>query len=162
METLQTKSESWGERKGILAGAAAEVMFAVLPLLVVAMVLLHKEHSTALLASPEWSFGAAILFGQSVVKFMTSLARGGKAHNRVANGPVAFVAAGVIVFGLVPSLMALNMTLQASEEKVDPARWVKIFQITDFWVAALTYLLLSVLGETLSRDQGAGESLSRR
>src|SRR3712207_7620614 len=82
METLQTKSESWGERKGIPAGAAAEVMFAVLPLLVVAMVLLHKEHSTALLASPEWSFGAAILFGQSVVKFMTSLARGGKAHNR--------------------------------------------------------------------------------
>ena len=147
------KSEKWSERKGILAGAAAEVWFAVLPLLVVAMVLLHKDHSTALLASPEWSFGASILFGQSIVKFMTGLVRGRATRAEVANGPVAFVVASVIVFGLVPSLLALNMTLQAAEDKHDPASWLKIFQIILFFASALTYMLLSTVGETLSRDE---------
>lgn len=155
MESLR-KSESskaWGERKRILAGAAAEVLFALLPLVFVAMVLLHKDHSTALLASPEWSFGAAILFGQAVVKFMTGLVRRGASQSYVSNGPVALIVTTVIVLGLGPSLFTLTMILQAAEERADPGHWLKVLQITLFFGAVVAYMLLSTVGESLSNDE---------
>lgn len=137
------------ERGRILSGLAAEVAFAVLPLLVVLVVLAHAEHSTRLFMSPEWSFGAAILFGQSLVKFVSGLARGGKA----ATGPVALVLALLIVFGLVPSLLVLHMTLQTTEAKGDPSRWLQFFQVFLFCGGAAMYMLLGTVGEMWNKSQ---------
>jgi hypothetical protein len=128
---------------------AAEVAFAVLPLLVVLMVLVHARHSTHLFASPEWSFGAAILFGQSLVKFISGLARGGHA----ATGPVALIVALLVVFGLVPSLIVLTMTLQSSELGGNPAAWLQICQVAMFIGGAAMYLLLGTIGETWRERQ---------
>lgn len=61
------------ERSRIFAGLAAEVSFAILPLLVVLMVLTYLQHASTFFASPEWSFGASILFGQTLVKFVSNL-----------------------------------------------------------------------------------------
>lgn len=135
------------ERGRILSGLAAEVAFAVLPLLVVLMVLAHTGHSRHFFMSAEWSFGAAILAGQSLMKFVSGLARGGKA----AKGPVALVLALVIVFGLAPSLLVLYMTLETIETKVDPSRWLQFFQVILFSGAAAMYLLLGTIGELWSR-----------
>ena len=137
------------ERKRILAGLAAEVAFAVLPLLVVSMVLIHTEHSTRMFAAPEWSFGAAVLFGQTLVKFMSGLARGGAA----ATGPVALIVALLVVFGLVPSLFTLIMTLQAVETRTDPARWLQFFQVILFCVASIMYMLLGTIGEAWNKSK---------
>jgi hypothetical protein len=131
-------------RNRILSGLAAEVAFAVLPLLVVLMVLVHARHSAHLFASSEWSFGAAILFGQSLVKFISGLARGGEA----ATGPVALIVALLVVFGLVPSLIVLTMTLQSTVVHLTPATWLQICQVLLFTGGAVMYLLLGVIGET--------------
>ena len=137
------------ERGRVLSGLAAEVAFAVLPLFVVLMVLAHADHSRHLFMSPEWSFGAAILSGQSLMKFVSGLARGGKA----AKGPVALVLALVIVFGLVPSLLVLYITLQTREANADPSRWLQFFQVVLFGGAAAMYLLLGTIGETWTRQE---------
>jgi hypothetical protein len=131
------------KRGRILSGLAAEVSFAILPLLIVLMVLMYTQHSRHLFASPEWSFGAAILFGQAIVKFVAGLARAGAA----APGPVTLVMTLVVVFGLVPSLLVLTMTLHSSEVGNALARWVQICQVILFCGAALMYMLLGTIGE---------------
>jgi len=136
------------ERARVLSGLAAEVAFAVLPLLVVLIVLAHADHPRKFFMSAEWSFGAAILSGQSLVKFVSGLARGGKA----ARGPVALVLAVVIVFGLVPSLLVLYMTLETIETQIDPSRWLQTFQVVLFCGAAVMYLLLGTIGELWTRE----------
>jgi len=141
------------ERTGILSGLAAEVAFAVLPLLVVLMVVVYKRQSSHLFASPEWSFGAAILFGQSLVKFVSGLARGGKA----ATGPVALLVSLLVVFGLVPSLVVLSMTLlswEGEEAKRDPAGWLQVCQVIFFAGSAIMYLLLGFIGEAWGKRFG--------
>lgn len=137
------------ERGRVVSGLAAEVAFAVLPLLVVLMVLAHADHSRRIFMSPEWSFGAAILFGQSLMKFVSGLARGGKA----AKGPVALVLALLIVFGLVPSLLVLYITLQTTEAKLDPSRWLQFFQVVLFSGGVAMYLLLGTVGELWTREE---------
>ncbi len=141
--------KSLSERGQIISGLVAEVTFTVLPLFVVLIVLFHAEHSYRLFASPEWSFGAAILFGQALVKFMSGLARGGAA----ATGPVALVITLLIVFGLAPSLLILYMTLQASEEPTFPSRWLQFWQVMSFCSSVAMYLLLGTIGETWSKSQ---------
>lgn len=146
---LKKENETEFERKRVIAGLGAEVLFAVLPLLVVLMVLVHAEHSTNMFASPEWSFGAAILFGQALMKFVSGLARGGDAEK----GPVRLIVALLVVFGLVPSLLVLNMTLQAVETHANPGRWLQIFQVVLFCGGAAMYILLGTVGETWDKPK---------
>lgn len=127
-----------------IPGLAAEVAFAVLPLLVVFLVRFHGDHSSKVFAAPEWAFGAAILFGQALVKLVSGLARGGAA----AAGPVALAVALVVVFGLVPSLFVLNKTLEAAETCVDVARWLRIAGVGMFVTACGVYLALGAVGES--------------
>jgi hypothetical protein len=130
-------------RSHILSGLGAEVAFAVLPLLVVLMVLVYTTRPCEFLSSPEWSFGAAILFGQGLVKFVAGLARIGAA----APGPVALVVTLVVLLGLVPSLLVLTMTLNSAETKDHVESWLRISQVALFLLSAPTYLLLGTLGE---------------
>ena len=142
-------------RAHVASGLAGEVAFAVLPLLAVLMVLLYTDHSRRIFSSPEWTFGAAILFGQAVVKFVAGLARAGAA----APGPVALVDALLVVFGLVPSLLVLTMTLHSSELGKDPSRWLQASQVVLFCGAAVMYMILGTIGEEWS---GGGPTHSQR
>lgn len=131
------------ERNRIFAALAAEVSFAVLPLLVVVMVFIHVGHGHHMFASPEWSFGAAILFGQTLVKFVSNLAKGGAA----AKGPVALIVALIVVFGLVPSLFILDWSLQSFEEGNQLRHLVQASQVLFFCAAAIIYMLLGTIAE---------------
>lgn len=132
------------ERSRIFAGLAAEVSFAILPLLVVLMVLVYLQHASRFFASPEWSFGASILFGQTLVKFVSNLAKGGEA----ARGPVALVVALLVVFGLVPSLFLLNWSVQATESPVPPRAWLQVGQVVLFFGASAVYMVFGTISET--------------
>jgi hypothetical protein len=135
------------ERKRIIIGLAAEVLFAVLPLVVVFMVVMHAGHGEKFFSSPEWSFGASILFGQTLVKFITGFSRGGA----TAADPIGFTVALLVVFGLVPSLFVLTMTLQYTEVGKDPALWLRIAQLVLFALSAIVYMLLGTVSEEWHR-----------
>lgn len=135
------------KRSRIFAGLAAEIVFTILPLLVVLMVLLHAHRATHFFGAPEWAFGAAILFGQTLVKFVSGLARGGSA----ATGPVALLVALLVVFGLVPSLFVLYITLEMLVAQHEPGRWLQISQVVLFLGAVAMYLVLGTVGETWSK-----------
>ena len=130
------------ERGRIVSGLAAEVAFAVLPLLVVLLVKVVQQSSppSEFFSSAEWSFGSAILFGQCLVKFTSGIGRGGSA----SPGPMALLISLVLVFGLVPSLVLLDMALQS--EKVAHF-WLGAFQVILFSLAAGAYMVLGLVGE---------------
>lgn len=144
------------EYRAMLAGLLAEIVFAALPLLVVSAVMAELREPTRLFASPEWSFAAAILFGQSIVRFMTGFAHGGRAKP----GPVALAVSLVIVLGLTPSLMVLSAILRAEAAPGHgvPGGWIVGFQVLFFAASVATYLLLSSVGEAWRlREERAGK-----
>jgi hypothetical protein len=116
----------------------AEFLFVLLPLLVLAIVDLSNGKSyDEVLASPEWSFGAAILFGQTIFKLVAGTLRA------KAGGwePIALTVALLIVLGLVPSLIVLAEVLTKS-----PAgRGLVIFQISMFLFGAIFFLVLGCI-----------------
>jgi hypothetical protein len=133
------------QRRRVFAGLVAEITFATLPLLVVFIVLLRYDRGGHIASSPEWAFGAAILFGQALVKFMTGLAHGGKA----AYGPMSLAAALIIVLGLAPSLLVLTLVLLDLEAAPgqEPARPLPAAQVALFLLSAATYFVFGAVGE---------------
>jgi hypothetical protein len=138
-------------RRRTIAGLFAEVSFAALPLLIVLMVLLNYRHGDHIVWSPEWSFGAAILFGQALVKFMTGMAHGGHA----AHGPVALAITLIIVLGLAPSLLVLTLILMdlEADPRRQPADWLSVLQVVLFLCAAATYLVFGAIGELWRHEE---------
>ena len=158
----------------IISGLGAEVSFTILPLLVVGIVLIHQGPFLGLFASPEWSFGAAILFGQALVKFVSGFSQTG----RVPVGSFALVVALLIVFGLVPALVVNAMTVMATEpatkssesraagqatadtlhplttqsslKREGPTPGLQISQVLLFGAGVLVYVLLGTVAEEAS------------
>ena len=104
-----------------LCSAGAEALFIGLPILVLFIVLHYKQLDSELLASPEWSFAAAVLFGLGLVKLVGSIASTGGGHGE----RIGFLCALLLVLGLVPSLIVLALVLLADS----PSAWLTWLQI---------------------------------
>ena len=144
------------EYRAMAPGLLAEVVFAVLPLLVVSVVMAELHKPGRIVSSPEWSFAAAILFGQSIVRFMTGFAHGGRAKP----GPVALAVSLIIVLGLTPSLMVLSAILRAEAAGMGhdgPEGWIAWIQILFFAASAVTYLGLSAIGEAWRKREKSAD-----
>jgi len=133
-------------RNRILAGLGSELAFAILPIIIVWFALVWIGHGSDIMRAAEWSFGASVLFGQSLVRFASGLAPRGHA----AAGPVALAIAGIIVGGLAPSLIVLFMMLQMQHADATPPTWLVVSQATLFVLSAAVFLILGVVGATLS------------
>ena len=129
-------------RNQAMAGVASELLFAGLPLVGVFLVFVYLGRPERWAHSAEWAFGAAILFGQTVVKFTSGVSRGG-----AAAAPVALATTLLIVAGLAPSLLVLTMVLLASESQHEPEVWLRRAQVGLFVVASCCYFVLGTIGE---------------
>jgi len=135
----------------IAPGLIAEIVFAMLPLLVIFLVLLQFHKAPDLWSSPEWSFAAAILFGQSIVRFMSGFAHGGHARP----GPVSLAIALIIVLGLTPSLLVLSgiLTAEIGGKGEAPAPWLVGGQVVLFVSSVLTYLIFGAISEAWRQQE---------
>ena len=88
----------------------AEFLFILLPFIVSGIIFSHKGNYSKLFEMHEWSLAAAVLIGQSLIKFIS-----GMLANRVTYTVhwerVAFAIAFLIVAGLAPSLIILSLVL---------------------------------------------------
>lgn len=130
------------DKEGIIAALIAEVVFATLPLLLIIMIFLHAGRSTEVFASPEWSFGSAVLFGQTLAKLVSGLAKSG--HTRP--GAAALVTSLLIVFGLAPALIINAIMLQLKPQDLSNF-WLEAIQVADFAAAAFVYVVIGGVAE---------------
>jgi hypothetical protein len=126
-----------------LPALIAEFLFVLLPLLVVAIVHLSEEEPAKILVTPEWAFGASVLFGLTVVKFVMGFA----AREHIFNWQmVGLFTAALLVFGLVPSLIVLSSVLRHS----DASYWLGISQVVLFLLGGACFMTLGTLGQMMA------------
>lgn len=139
-------------RRSLSPSIIAEMIFASYPMLAVILFLLWREKPGEILASPEWSFAAAMLSGQAVVRLATGLL--GQSH--VRRGEVGLIFSLVLAFCFAPSNMFLWMILGSSEQH--PAKiWIKIGQLLLFAMASTVYVVFGSISVPKEQSE-AGKS----
>jgi hypothetical protein len=132
-----------------IAGAFAEWLFALLPLVVVAViVMLYLGELPSWLESPEWAFGASILAGQALVRFVAGAARAGN----LSSERVALYASALSVILVVPANVVLALVI-LSEEVGDghASSPLVIAQVVLFCLASVMFVFLGTLAHLLTR-----------
>jgi hypothetical protein len=120
----------------------AELLFVFLPFLITVLALAYKKSIVSVFFVPEWALAAAILTGQTVVKFISGLMKYGENINL---GAVALVISGLIVLLLAPSLAILSFMLVSPT----PVLWLGVVQIVFFCISVFFYLLLGKVSEKI-------------
>jgi len=121
--------------QNVLAESASEVLFVILPLIVLTIIFLFKSRASEIMASPEWSFGASVLFGQGIVKLVGGLSARGGMHG----ARVGLFCAIILVLGLVPSLVVLSLILiseHPSEGLIRAQELLGVFSLVSFFFCA--------------------------
>jgi hypothetical protein len=126
-----------------LPALIAEFLFVLLPLLVVAMVKTLDATPEKIFFTPEWAFGASVLFGLTIVKFVMGFAAREHSFNWQM---VGLLTAIFLVFGLVPSLLVLFSILHES----DGSLCLGIAQIILFVLGGACFIVFGTLGQMLS------------
>ncbi len=140
---LNKESASRRDEEGVRAGLMAEVVFASLPLLLIFLIFAHTKRLGEVFASPEWSFGSAVLLGQTLAKFVSGLAKAG--HTRP--GAAALITSLLLVLGLAPALIILALMLQSEHGPSSPAGWLQALQVLYFLIASMLYVVIGSVSE---------------
>jgi hypothetical protein len=127
------------------AGLLAEVLSVFLPVLVIWLG--RREYQMSISATPEWSVGATILFGQAIVKFTTSISK-----VRGARGPTSLTIV-LMVMGIVVSSYLLVKSTALELSRLQPANshfdWV---QVSWFFTSAVVYMAIGILCDLVILD----------
>lgn len=148
-EIVSQNSENFGvpeNRKSVIhLEIIAEIVFTVLPLIVIFLVLVVIGNTSHFWASSEWSFASVILFGQAIVKFAIGLSKKG-----VKSHALSFlILTMLIVFGLVPSIVVLIFILNSIEHGQHVIYLLQVAQIFIFILSCLCFLFFGSLGKAL-------------
>jgi len=141
------------------AGLLAEVMFVIVPLVVIYLVSIQTSHGSTVLTSPEWSVGSIILFGQVMVKFTLGVAHKGGG----APGPLALILVLLVMLGILPSCLLLIYVVASNEASachLSPTfalTWINPAQMVVFIIAIIVYLSLGLLSEVLLHGRHTGK-----
>src|SRR4051812_6810572 len=92
-----------------VAHGLTEWLFAMSPLIVVAIVMGDSCEFSRLFASPEWSFGASVLGGQALVRFAVGLSR----SRRSSADRVLLAASALLVLYVVPANVVLALVIRS-------------------------------------------------
>jgi hypothetical protein len=137
------------EVKTAIAGALAEWCFAMLPLLVVTIVMTHLGRSAVVLESPEWAFGASILAGQALMRFVVGVVRA----RRLTMERVMLAIASMLVFVVVPANIILALVIMAEVDKKHISSLLATVQAGLFVGASVLFILVATLAHLWSKEK---------
>ncbi len=120
----------------------SELFFNILPILILIIVYLSQKKYFDIIFNSNWIFISIILFGQTIVKLASGVAKTDMKKNWQL---VAFIIALIIVFGLVPStviyiLIYLNLTNNF---------FSLIFQLIFITFSIFSYIWVGTVGQSL-------------
>ncbi len=146
MENQQPAKEDEMEKvhnQNVMCILLTELLFVFLPLVVLLIVFaLATSGFAKVFSKTEWAFVTAILFGQSIIKIV-----GGLLSSQATvhwQRPVLLIA-GIIVIGLVPSLVVMTLIAVSPE----PPLSLIITQLVLFILSVTCFFLFGGVGQSL-------------
>lgn len=129
-----------------------ELLFTVLPFVIVALVLSYRGTTTRVIYLPEWAIAATVLEGQVLVKFISASFILGKQEDTSASvtwGGFVFTILLIVCF--VPTVLILVFMFLEPE----PSFRLAVIQIGAFIVAVLVFFVFAFLleGAILIKDK---------
>lgn len=124
----------------------SEMLFTVLPLIVISIVRSYQCQFELIFYNTEWAMISIILFGQSIVKFSSGIAN---STLKFRWQLVSMIISLIIIFGLIPSIIILIINL-LNEEKIIG---IHIVQIIMFILSMITFFIVGYLGQKLIEEK---------
>ena len=124
----------------------SELLFTILPILIVLIVRSYETKFELIFYNTEWSIMAIILFGQSIVKFSSGIANS-KALFRWQL--VSLIISIIIIFGLIPSIIILVINLLNIEQNFA----TYLLQILLFALGVFCYFIVGYLGQKMLEEK---------
>ncbi len=124
----------------------SELLFTILPILIVLIVRSYETKFELIFYNTEWSIMAIILFGQSIVKFSSGIANS-KALFRWQL--VSLIISLIIIFGLIPSIIILVINLLNTEQNFA----TYLLQILLFALGVFCYFIVGYLGQKMLEEK---------
>lgn len=131
--------------KKISYSILSEILFIVLPILVLATIYALKKDYSSILQDPAWSFGAIVLFGQTIVKYVSGLI---KCKKKIIWQKPILIISLLIVLGLIPSVVLLSATLLLPTYAIG----LMYVQLVNFLIGCAVYYTLGGTGEFLAES----------
>ncbi len=123
-----------------LAGAIGEWLFAMLPIIVIMIVMAHLEKLSLMAHSPEWSFGAAVLAGQTIARFVAGIHYAGKISlDRVLLG-ISVIIVGIVV---PANIILVLVILSIESESRHVSDLLSVMQILLFCISSIAFVLVT-------------------
>ena len=130
----------------------SEVLFILLPLIVLTVVLTFQKKNFELFHTPEWSFISTIFFGQILIKIIAAAL---SEEKTVHWQRIVLLASGLMVLGIVPSLLVLTLVLVSDT----PSNALAVAQIALFIISAVLYFVIGRVGQyAITKRESAQES----
>ena len=130
-----------------LAGIVAELLFVLLPLVVIVIIRIYQNLSIDnIIQIPEISFAAAVIFGQTITKLVSAAAITDYKLNWQA---FSLIVSFIIVFGLVPSLTILAIILVSQT----PPTNIYLIQFILFLASVIILLSIGLVGQIVLTDE---------
>lgn len=124
----------------------SEMLFTVLPLLVISIVRSYQSKFELIFYNTEWAMISIILFGQSIVKFSSGIANSSLKFRWQL---VSMIISLIIIFGLIPSIIVLIINLINNEMILG----IHIAQIILFILSMITFFIVGYLGQKLIEEK---------
>lgn len=118
-----------------------ELLFSILPLLII--FILHialKKNMREIFTGTDISFVSVALFGQTVIKFMSGIAKSDTKKNWQK---IAFISSLLFILGIVPAVSFLIIIYTNKEI----SKIVYVFQSIWFLLAIITYWIIGTIGQ---------------
>ncbi|MBC5864637.1 hypothetical protein [Flavobacterium turcicum] len=132
--------------KNIVYVLTSEILFTILPLLILLIVRSYENKLELIFFNTEWSIMAIILFGQSIVKFSSGISN---SNLKFRWQLVSLIISIIIIFGLIPSIVILIINLLAKENLYS----MYFLQIIMFVLSICTFFLIGYLGQKMLEDK---------
>jgi hypothetical protein len=132
--------------KNIIYVLASEILFTILPLLILLIVRSYENKLELIFFNTEWSIMAIILFGQSIVKFSSGISN---SNLKIRWQLVSLIISIIIIFGLIPSIVILIINLLAKENLYS----MYFLQIIMFLLSICTFFIIGYLGQKMLEEK---------
>ena len=130
------------------AGAIGEWLFAMLPIVVIMIVMAHLERFSHMHQSPEWAFGASILAGQSIARFVAGIHSAGRLSlDRVLLG----ISAMLVILVVPANIVLVLVVLAAENEPAHVSDLLAVLQILLFCVSSVVFVLVATFAHLWTR-----------